>query len=138
LARFHEEDAHAWAEAMADETKAESKVKLQFNYIKGQAYKEVLCDGAIGGATPQGKIWMALYAERLPIPRLVEYEVVGKLGEKINFSETDSKPIFTDSRHGIIRHIEVTAYMDLEVAKRIHDWLGKHITVLEKDKKSST
>ena len=106
--------------------------KVQFHYIKGQTYREAACHGAIGGETTQGKIWMALYTERHPIPRTVEYEVAGKPGDTVEFNEQATKPSNIESRHGIIRHIETTVYMDLEVAKRVHAWLGRHIEKLEK------
>lgn len=117
----------------ADKTRTS---KLQFHYIKGPAYRETACHGAIGGVTPQNEIWMALYSERWPIPRVVEFEVPTAEGAAtIEFNEAQAVPSHTEGRSGIIRHVEVGAYLDLEVATRLHDWLGKRITeVKAKDK----
>lgn len=115
--------------------KVRQKARLRFNYIKGPSYREVVCHGAIGGATPSGDgIWMALYVERGAIPRVVEYEVEGAPGEPIQFSEQNAEPVATEERAGIIRHIDVTTYMGLDVAKKIHKWLGDNIETLEKRK----
>jgi hypothetical protein len=109
--------------------------RLQFNYIKGPTYREVVCDGAIGGRTREGGLlWMSLFAERGPIPRIVEYEVEATEGsETVTFNEHEAKPVSVESRLGIVRHIEVTAYMNLSVAKRLHKWLGDHIEAMEKE-----
>jgi hypothetical protein len=102
--------------------------KLQFHYIKGPGYREVPCDGAIGGIAPRKSIVMSFFAERGPIPRLVEYEVVQEAGtDVVNFNEGAATPTHVETRRGVIRHIEFTTYLDLDVAKRIHSWLGKRI-----------
>lgn len=102
--------------------------KLQFHYIKGPIYREITCHGAIGGVTSQRLITMSVYAERNPIPRLVEYEVRKPVGSnQVTFSEAQATPGHVETRHGVIRHIETTLYMDIEVAKRIHKWLGERI-----------
>ena len=44
--------------------------------MKSNAFREVACDGALGGPTSQKKLWIAFYTERLPIPRIAEYNVV--------------------------------------------------------------
>jgi hypothetical protein len=49
---------------------------LKINYLKSKAYREAACDGALGGPTPQKKLWIAFYTERFPIPRIAEYNVV--------------------------------------------------------------
>jgi hypothetical protein len=109
-------------------------VKLQFHYIKGPTYREEACHGVIGGHTPQGGMWVSFYTERYPIPRITEYDVAGKPGEAVAFNEQDSTPSNVETRQGVIRHVETTIYMETEVAKRIHAWLGKHIDALEKMK----
>src|SRR5947207_682753 len=108
---------------MADEpeTAGAPPVKLQLHYIKGPNYREVPCHGAIGGVTAQGKLWIALYAERYPLPRVVEYEVPAPPPGSIfvGLNERESKPTYVDSRQGIIRHVEFSAYLDIEAAQRI-------------------
>jgi hypothetical protein len=124
---------------MANDLKGSPQIaNLQFNYIKSPQYREVACHGAIGGATPQGGIWMSLYAERTPIPRVVEWDVPKpEGGDTIRFDETAAgPPSRIETRHGVIRHIEVTVYMDLEMAKRLHLWLSTHIANLERGRAS--
>lgn len=107
--------------------------KLQFHYIKSPEYRETACHGALGGVTPQRKIWMALFSERGPIPRVVEFEITAPEGEEaVEFNESAAVPAHVDQRHGVIRHVELTAYMDLDVATRLHAWLGQRIAELQR------
>ena len=113
----------------ADKTQT---VKLQFHYIKSPDYRETACHGAIGGVTPQNKIWMALFSERGPIPRVVEFDVPAPEGvETIVFNEAESVPSHTDGRSGVIRHVEHCIYLDLEVAIRLHDWFAERIAEMQ-------
>ena len=81
--------------ANADKTQAG---KLQFHYIKGPNYRETPCHGAIGGVTPQKKIWMTLFSERGPIPRVVEFEISAPEGvDTIEFNEHLFRFNFTDT-----------------------------------------
>jgi hypothetical protein len=88
-------------------------IKLQFHYIKGPNYHEVPCHGAIGGVTPQGKIWMSLYSERTPLPRVVEFEVPAPSPNNtfVKFQEGSASPISIEARQGVIRHVESTVYL---------------------------
>ena len=109
----------------ADKTQT---VKLQFHYIKSPDYREIACHGAIGGVTPQNKIWMALFSERVPIPRVVEFDVPASEGaETIKFNEATAVASHTEGRSGVIRHVEFSSYLDLDVAIRLHTWLGERI-----------
>src|SRR5215470_14835420 len=55
-------------QAMADQKPQQpQKGRLQFNYIKGPTYREIPCDGVLGGRTPHGLLWMSIYSERTPI-----------------------------------------------------------------------
>ena len=115
--------------AKADKTKTG---KLQFHYIKGPDYRETACHGAIGGVTPQMKIWMALYSERGPIPRVVEFEFSAPEGaDTIEFNEAKAVPSYTEGRSGVIRHVEFSSYLDLDVAIRLHAWLGERIAEVQ-------
>lgn len=109
---------------------------VQFHYIKGPNYHEVMCDGAIGGLTPQGLLWLGLYAERGPLPRVVEYEVEAEEGAtSVELNETATKPTRVETRHGIVRHVEVSAYLNMDAAVRLHKWLGKRIAEHKKKTK---
>ncbi|SHH20117.1 hypothetical protein [Bradyrhizobium erythrophlei] len=117
---------------MAEEVlPAETATNIQFHYIKSPDYREIACHGALGGPTPQKVIWMSLFSERFPIPRVVEYAINGTPGEEVMFDEAAATPSRIESRTGVIRHVEVSAYLDLVTAKRLHKWLDEQITLLE-------
>jgi hypothetical protein len=107
--------------------------KLQFHFIKSAEYREVPCDGAVGSVTPnRSRIFFALYAERGPVPRMIEYELAGaKKGDLVEFNEANAKPSFVDTRAGVVRQIQVGTYLDLDTAKRLRDWLSGQIASLE-------
>jgi hypothetical protein len=112
---------------MADEPKPQET--LEFHYIKSPDYREIACHGVIGNPTPNGKIWAAFYAERMPIPRVVGYPIaLAPDGQPAPFNEAAAgPPVSIESRRGIIRHVEFTAYLDLDVAERLQKWLGDRI-----------
>jgi len=93
---------------------APTTAKLQFHYIKSPDYREIACHGALGGPTPQKVIWMSLFSERFPIPRVVEYEINGEPGQQVMLDEAALKPSSIESRAGVIRHVEVSAYLTLK------------------------
>lgn len=115
---------------MADEiSKGKAQTaKLQFHYIKSPDYREIPVHGALGGITAQRKIWISMFTERGAIPRIVEFDVLKAEGsEVVEFNEAVAKPSHVDTRQGIIRHVEVSAFLDIDVARRIHKWLGERI-----------
>jgi hypothetical protein len=106
--------------------------KLQFHYVKSPEYRETACHGALGGVTPQKKIWMALFSERKAIPRVVEFHIPVPQGEEaVAFDESSAVPDHVEQRHGVVRHVELTTYIDLDVAIRLHRWLGQRIAELQ-------
>lgn len=117
---------------MTDATKKKRTVKLQFHYLKGATYRELPCHGALGGVTAQGKIWMSLFSERGAIPRIVEFDVEAQEGSNnVEFNEAEAKPSHIDTRNGIIRQVEMSTYLDLDVAMRLHKWLELRIEELQ-------
>jgi len=126
---------------MAEDTQAAAEpTKLQFHYIKGPTYREVPCHGAIGGVTPQGKISLAFYAERYPIPRIVQYDVHTSAPDatSVSLNEREATPSYIESRQGVIRHVEFCVYLDVETAQRLRDWLDRHISSSEASNQSGT
>ena len=100
------------------------------HYIKSAGYREVSCDGVMGGPTPQAKLWMGFYTERFPIPRITYHTLKPEPGGA--FTVDDSTiPVGVETREGVVRNIEVGTYMDLAVAQRLHAWLGDRIKDLE-------
>jgi hypothetical protein len=106
---------------------ADAPPMVRFHYIKSNAYRVVHADGIIGGPTPSGLIHASFFSERLPIPTVVDQAVTdigggrGVLGNEIA----------REGKNGLVREVEVGVAMTLDMAKRLHTWLGKNIEQLE-------
>lgn len=110
---------------MAKKEKEKLPDKVNIHYIKNSGFRQIHADGAIGGITPRGELNINFYAERIIIPKSEEVSIKddGKLGDRLSISE--------DSKKGIVREIEVGAYMDIEVAKNLRKWLELKIKEYE-------
>jgi hypothetical protein len=117
------------------QTGTTERPRVKFHYVKSASYREAACDGAIGGVTPRTKIWIAFFAERYPLPRMVEYEGQPTASSAVRVDETAS-PVSVETRQGIVRNVEFGTYLDIETARRIHAWLGDRIAQAEKESKS--
>jgi len=106
------------------------KSKIDFHYEKSNLFRVVHVDGAFGGPTPQGKILVSVYSERLPLPKLITQELKpdGSLGKEVD----------RISRGGIFREVEVALMMDRNVAESIRNWLGVKIGELDKAKEAAS
>lgn len=95
--------------------------RVAFDYIKNNNFRIIQADGAIGGLTPSGKIHFALYSERPPIPRRLVHKINddGSLGPIIREE--------TVSRDAVIREMEVDVFLDVAVARSLHQWLSDKI-----------
>lgn len=102
-------------------TPAAKKKRLQFHYIKSNLFRSIHVDGAFGGVTPTQAIHMAVYSERLPIPRSTIHEVAEDGGSLIEVREE------REARSGLVREMEVDLVMGLDEAVAIHKWLGEKI-----------
>ena len=58
---------------------------IRFHFIKAEQFRNIHVDGAHGGVTPKGLIQVAIYNERVPIPREVVHTVSedGHLGDDV-------------------------------------------------------
>jgi hypothetical protein len=99
--------------------------KLFFDYIKSNDFRVIHADGAFGGLTPQGLVFVTLYAERPPIPTRIGYTVAQdgqghiKLGDELKEERV--------CRDGIVRDLEVGVMMSVAVAESLRDWLSVRI-----------
>jgi hypothetical protein len=101
---------------------------FQVNYLKSGDYREVACDGVIGGATPQGKLFIAFYAERLPIPRVAVFEADPPTEDRgLVLVHEERAPLYLESRDGLIRNLEFGMYVDIAAAKRLLSWLTARV-----------
>jgi hypothetical protein len=99
--------------------------RVAFDYIKGQFFRVIHADGAIGAITPGGLINMAIFSERSAIPRRLVFSL-DKTGQP-----SIPLPNETVTRDSIVREVEVDVHMSLACATAIHAWLGQQIQVLQ-------
>jgi hypothetical protein len=114
---------------MADAESA-APSSLTINYLKSFEFREIACDGAVGGPTPQGKLWLAFYTERFPLPRIVRHKLKRAETEGTMMFDTDAPAEPVEAREGIIRNVEFGLYMSIDTAELLHDWLGRNIAAL--------
>jgi hypothetical protein len=104
---------------------------IDVNYLKPHYFRESACDGILGGPTPQGKLWIGFYTERLPLPRIIRHKIVET--EKGQFRiDGHDQGLPIESRSGIIRNMEFGAFLSVETAKQLHTWLGDQISAITK------
>lgn len=113
---------------MSDESnprQPEAAPRIKFSYLKSPGFRVIHVDGGIGSVTPTGYIHLALYSERLPIPRELVHEVKpdGTLGAEVRDERV--------AKAGVLRELEVDAIFSLQTAVGLRDWLTEKITELE-------
>jgi len=117
-------------EDMAEErtsTNEGDQATVDIHYIKTPDFREVACDGALGGPTPRGKLWLAFYNERFPLPRVVQHQLTPAPAGDLTIDE--SKPgVVVETRRGVVRSVEFGVYLDLDTAAKLHRWLGNYLT----------
>lgn len=97
--------------------------QVAFDYIKGNLFRVVHVDGAIGGATPNGGLHVAFFSERLPIP---QQEV-----RSINPDGSLGGIIQSKVRPAIVREMDFDIIMSLPVAEGLVSWLQERVTELK-------
>jgi hypothetical protein len=110
---------------------AENTPTVSFHYIKSNLFRVLHTDGAIGGITPSGLIFVALYNERAPIPQIMVHEITesGQVGTEHQDERVGKK--------GVVREIEVGAMMSVETATSLVKWLQEKIDLVQKLKKTA-
>lgn len=99
------------------------KRTLEFHFKKSANHRTYHVDGAFGGLTPRGGIYVDFYVEHLPTPQVIT-QVVGSDG-------TLGQEVGRASKEGIIRDIECGITMDIHAAKAFRDWLDRKIVELD-------
>lgn len=97
--------------------------EIQFHYKKTDSYRAYHCDGAYGGITPTGKIYMEVFVERNPTPTSITAKVLpdGAIGPEVK----------REGKTGIIRQVECGLVLDIQTAKSLRDWLNDKIEKFE-------
>ena len=102
------------------------KTTVEFHYIKSNAFRVVHMDGAMGGITPAGLIFVSLYSERPAIPQTMVHELTeeGQIGAERTEERVGKK--------GVVREIEIGAQMSVETAVNFVKWLQDRIELVKK------
>ena len=115
---------------MTELKKGNGKKKLPtsvtFHYLKSAQYRVTHIDGAIGGLTPTGFVHMSMFSERFSIPK----EQIISINEKGGLGDLKQET----TMGGVVRELEVSALMSIDVAKSLMEWLTRQIAELEKRK----
>ena len=100
--------------------------KIRFHYLKSQFFRVIHADGAYGGMTPHGEIFVSVFSERPPIPTMMvnRLDDGGRLGDEIREER--------QSRDGIVREAEVGLTLSVEVAKSLIEWLQQKVEEAER------
>jgi len=104
----------------------ESPSSVNFHYVKSNFFRVLHVNGAFGGLSPDGGIFMALFNERAPLPDVTVQKVEsnGQLGKEVVEQRRSSD--------GIVRELEVGLSMDIRTARLLLDWLKERIELVEK------
>jgi hypothetical protein len=122
------------AEKASTPTEPQAAPSIDIHYLKCSGYREASCDGAVGGLTPQNKLWVGFYTERLPIPKVVKHQL--KFSGKDDLVIDESvPPIPVEARSGLIRNLEFGLYLTSETASELHQWLGRQLDLIHGRKK---
>lgn len=108
----------------------EPRSTVDIHYIKSNDFREIACDGALGGPTPPGKLWLAFYTERLPLPRTVRHELVAN--DQGGISVAPDRPgKVVEGRAGVVRNVEFGLYLSQDTARELQRWLEKQLATLK-------
>lgn len=102
--------------------------RVKFKYIFPETYNPVYANGAYGGPTTMGEIAINFYIERHPVP-LEDTHALAEDGRVAEQLERVPQP--EDKSVTIIRYLTTGVLLNYESAKRIHDWLGRHLEQME-------
>lgn len=98
---------------------------IALHYLKTNNYRTFHVDGVFGGPTPRGDIYMELFTERAPTPRVVFHQ----LKEDFSLGEEISR----ESKEGVIREVEAGIVMNLHTAEIVNKWLSEKIKKMKKN-----
>jgi hypothetical protein len=105
---------------MAEST-SPSSVKIF--YEKGNLFRVIHVDGVLGGPTPSRQIFVSLYNQRSPLPKMIEQRLSpeGNLGDVVN----------TEAKVGVFREMEIGLVLTSDVAREIAKFLMQQAKMLD-------
>ena len=110
---------------MASRKKTPSS-KISFQFVESKFHRNIHVDGAWGGLTHRGSIFMSVYSETPAIPKRITHSI-----------QEDSRIGGESTREGsrdIIREVEATLLMNLDTATVLMDWLSQKIDAAQEAK----
>jgi hypothetical protein len=101
-----------------------TQTQVKFDFIKSNYFRTIHADGVWGGLNGHLDIAMAFYSERPAIPLQITVPInKGKLGD-----ELEDKRVGRDS---VIRDVEISVTMNVEVARNFRQWLDDKIKAID-------
>jgi hypothetical protein len=99
---------------------------IKFHYIKGNFFRVIHADGAIGGITPGRGIFLSLFSERGALPKVIEQALKpdGSLGDEVG----------RETKEGIVREVEIGIVLNSLTATKVADWLYRQVKILDESK----
>jgi hypothetical protein len=101
-----------------------TQTQVKFDFIKSNYFRTIHADGVWGGLNGHLDIAMAFYSERPAIPQQITIPITnGKLGNEI-----EDKRV---GRDAVIRDVEISVTMNVEVARNFRQWLDNTIKAID-------
>jgi hypothetical protein len=103
---------------------------IQIHYQKANFYRVIHADGALGGITPTRNIFVSLYNQRTPLPKMIEqrFSSDGTLGDEIR----------REGKTGLFREMEIGIVLTPAVAREIAKFLNEQAKLLDESTPSET
>lgn len=100
---------------------------LRFSYLTAKDYKPEYVNGLVGSVTPKGDAVVHFYHERPPVQPATKFVLdnEGKVGEEIKIADEAEDFVME-------RHIVSGIILRKRDVKRMHEWFGKVLEVMEK------
>ncbi len=111
---------------------AEVPSEIQALWTKSNFTRVSHCDGAFGGVTPSGNIYIAFYSEHAKTPTTTRYEVDAPARQIKQVAPQPGQIAEWE------REIEAEVIMNLNVAKSLRGWLDDKIKALEQLRETDT
>ena len=92
--------------------------ELDFHYLKTPCYRTYHVDGIFGGIAPNGNLYMELFIERFPTPKVVRCKLT---------PEGPGEEVSREGKDGVIREVEGGLVMNINTATTLRDWLDGKI-----------
>lgn len=103
---------------MPEDAESTSPQSIRFDLEKSRHFRVIYVQGGVGGITAERMVQIALYNERVPIPKTLEFSVTsdGNIGTELR----------RETRPGVYREVEVDLVMKPASAFSIGRWLLEH------------